>query len=123
MDRMKDFLIDNFEDRELKFKFEHDSFDEKNKIAPDIRQNMYLIFKEAVTNAVKHSNGNLVSVELRQSKGTLILNVHDNGVVDQTSIKSSGLGLSNMKMRAERINAEINQTWDSGCRIGLRVPL
>jgi signal transduction histidine kinase len=64
-----------------------------------------------------------IGLELRQSKGTLTLNVHDNGRVDQSTMNSSGLGLSNMKMRAERINAEISQTWESGCRIVLEVPL
>ena len=121
IDRMTDYLADNFEQRELKYIFKHDGLNEKNKIAPDIRQNVYLIFKEAITNVLKHSNGNLVEIELSQHKKSLHLSIKDNGLINQDTIKTSGLGLSNMVLRAKRINADLTQTWENGCEINLRV--
>ncbi len=121
VDRMADFLVETFDEHHISYTFDHSLVTKKNRIAPDIRQNIYLIFKEALTNVKKHSNGATVVVSLTQNKNRLHLLIKDDGTVEKNKIKSSGLGLSNMTMRANRIGADFSQTWDDGCEISVKV--
>jgi len=117
VDRMQDYLADLFDERtDWQIDFQHET-NQSKKIAPDIRQNVYLIFKEAVNNAAKHSNGDRLDVRLKQTPQILSLTVADNGAVDQSQIKTSGTGLSNLKMRAKRIGGELSIDWENGVEV------
>ncbi len=60
--------------------------------------NLFRIIMEAVDNAVKHSNGNKINIEISKDEITIIDN--GNGALPKENI---GFGLSNMKLRAGRI--------------------
>jgi two-component system sensor histidine kinase UhpB len=63
---------------------------------------LYLVFKEAVNNALKYACPTKISVSLKQVHENIELNVTDNGKgFDPSSGK--GNGLSNMKKRAEEM--------------------
>jgi len=91
-------------------------------ISPLIRQNLYLIFKEAITNTAKHSNGNLVQVDLTMRKTHFEMRIHDNGVVDSKSYKTTGLGISNIKMRTKNLGGELSIDTVAGYEITLKIP-
>ncbi len=114
LDRMKDYLYDLLEGHKMKASFNYDKINKEYKLRPDIRQNLYLIFKEAVLNASKYSNGDELNIILRQEKDDIYLEVRDNGIVDKSKIKTSGLGTSNMKMRAKRIGKELEISTENG---------
>lgn len=121
--RMQDFLADTLSDHgKLTYELKYD-VDSEKEILPSIRQNIYLVFKEAVTNASKYSNGNELIVDLVADNSSLILQVKDNGVVDMSKIKKSGTGLSNFKLRAERINGTLDLSFDDGCKVKINCPL
>ncbi len=121
--RMQDFLADTLSDHSnLTYEMNY-SINSKDEILPSIRQNIYLIFKEAVTNASKYSNGNTLEVELVADKSNLMLQVKDNGVVDIDKVKNSGTGLSNFKLRTERINAKLELSFADGCKVKVDCPL
>jgi signal transduction histidine kinase len=103
LDRMKDYVSDRLEGHPLQVSFDHKEVLKESKLRPDVRQNIYLIFKEAVHNAAKYSNGDKLNIIFKQNEKDLYLEVRDNGTIDEDKIKTSGLGTSNMKMRAERI--------------------
>jgi signal transduction histidine kinase len=94
------------------------------------RKNIYLIFKEAVNNAVKYSGASLLDVSITHQPGILELVVKDNGVgfnmeKEMSETKSlSGNGLKNMQARAKEMNASlsIETSADKGTRIGLVLP-
>ena len=114
VDRMEDFLFDASGNQEISFDFNKNILSKDLKIRPDVRQTIYLVFKEAVTNALKHSNGDLITINLElQGKG-FHLSVKDNGEVDPSSIKKSGLGLENMRARAEKVGASFVIGHDHG---------
>ena len=89
-------------------------------IPTDIRQNLYLIFKEAITNTAKHSNGNHVDVTLEKSGNVFIMRIMDNGKVIAKNYKTTGLGISNIKMRAKQIDAQISFSIKDGYEIILK---
>ena len=75
----------------------------------DIATHLYRIGQEAMTNAFKHSGASLVSVELQQIEGQIILTVEDDGVgfKNGTPLKE-GMGLRIMEFRAKMINASLS---------------
>ena len=120
VDRMKDYLTDLLNGHKLKVDFQQDIADHMHKLRPDVRQNMYLIFKEAVNNAAKYSNGDQLTIRLSHSSSHLSLSIRDNGTVG--NVKTSGTGMSNMKMRAERIGGAFSLKINDGFAIQVDVP-
>ena len=105
--RMNDHLFEVFANQSMRYIFNKKIRNPKAKLAPDIRQNFYLIFKETITNALKYSNGDKVEISFIQTQRQLLLSIKDNGNVDADNMKTSGLGISNIKRRAEKINAKL----------------
>ena len=114
LDRMKDYLADRLEGHKLKVEFNSNEVNKESKLRPDIRQNIYLIFKEAVNNAAKYSNGDKLKIVFKQNEKEIFLEVRDNGKVDPEKIQTSGLGTTNMKLRAERIGKELEIYTNNG---------
>jgi ligand-binding sensor domain-containing protein/anti-sigma regulatory factor (Ser/Thr protein kinase) len=81
----------------------------------DVRKNLYLILKEAINNAVKHSGCKTIEVEIKLMKGVFNISVSDDGsgfnVVEALSDQSdslSGNGLNNIKYRAGELMGELS---------------
>lgn len=71
------------------------------KISMEQRQNVYLIFKEALNNILKHAEASKVTVDLRMThQGELCMLIHDNGRGFDTTQGYEGNGLKNFKKRA-----------------------
>ncbi|MBL0145104.1 MAG: hypothetical protein IPP48_04475 [Chitinophagaceae bacterium] len=96
------------------------------------RKNFYLIFKEAVNNAIKYSGATGISTSINKNANYLLLTVNDNGVgfnidVEMTDHKLSlsGNGLKNMYKRAEELNGnlQITSNPNSGTSISLKIPI
>ena len=76
---------------------------------------LYRISQEAVNNAVKHSSGERIVVELAEIEGQLVLTIKDNGSgFDVDSVMNSaelrGMGLLGMRERAALIDAALTIT-------------
>ncbi len=69
----------------------------------NIATNVYHIAREAVTNAVKHSHGRSIQIQLDASNGTGILVVRDDGV----GLRPTGSGKRSLGLRIMRYRAEI----------------
>lgn len=67
-----------------------------------VKENLYLIFKEAVNNIAKYSNGNKVDITMYSSNSDFKFTIHDNGDSGKSG-KKTGHGLRNMEMRAQRM--------------------
>ncbi|HOY17439.1 MAG TPA: hypothetical protein PLC89_09105, partial [Haliscomenobacter sp.] len=94
--------------------------DGKKFINPEKRQNIYLIFKEAITNILKHSDATQVNIIFEQEKGHLRLVVQDNGMVS-TQKPSDGSGMSNMAMRAKNMGGSLYAVYENGFRVELNL--
>jgi signal transduction histidine kinase/ligand-binding sensor domain-containing protein len=73
-----------------------------------LRQNLYLIFKEAVNNIARHATGGKVQIELKNSSRSFsmtIINEMEKG--SHRPSEHTGQGLRNMQMRAKRMNAHL----------------
>lgn len=78
-------------------------------LPPDMRHNIFLIVKEALTNALKHAGASEVHVQAKVSGSTLEILVRDNGKGFNPSSSMEGRrnGLGNMRRRAQSIGGEL----------------
>ena len=72
-------------------------------------QTVYLIFKEALHNVVKHAQGaTLVIVRVSLDAGQLCLSVRDNAPGPAVAARPGGHGLANMRRRAEAVGGALH---------------
>lgn len=116
-DRMQDYVNNVLPGKEVSYRFEQLDMDEKLTVS--MKENIYLIFKEAINNIAKHSDATKVEVELCNQNGSFDMFVHDNGSGIKEHARKSGHGLRNMKMRAQRIDADIKFENSTGFTVHL----
>jgi signal transduction histidine kinase len=97
-------------------------------LPPEMRHNIFLIVKEALTNALKHASAREVNLQAKFISGTLEICVQDDGKgISPPSQKIEGKrhGMENMRHRAATIGGTLK--WESspdrGTRVQLTVPL
>ncbi len=87
------------------------------------RRHIYLIFKEALTNLVRHSSATSCRILLKKEAGHFVLSIRDNGrgfVYDPLQRYS---GLANMSIRARRLQADLQIHSQSGGGTEIRLVL
>jgi signal transduction histidine kinase len=94
-------------------------------LPPEMRHNIFLIVKEALTNALKHSGASEALVQAKVVERTLELTVRDNGRGFDVNRNGTGNGLGNMRRRAEamRGNLTLESKVGKGSTIRLTVLL
>lgn len=95
-----------------------------------VRQNVFFIFKEIITNCIKHSNASRLQATFTTNASQVLMLVTDNGTGFNTlaplnhSKGSGGNGLINMQERAAMLNGTIEITsHSSGIQTRLLFPL
>jgi signal transduction histidine kinase len=123
--RLKTFAIPLFESKDINFSFNFSDELETLKIEMEKRRDIYLILKEAINNAVKYSQSNLITIEGKLESAQLKFSVKDNGIGFDTNVSSNRNGLKNMQVRAKKIGGtlEIQSMSGQGTKIILCIPL
>ncbi|MDE3069021.1 MAG: ATP-binding protein [Verrucomicrobiota bacterium] len=96
-------------------------------LPPDLRHNIFLIVKEALTNAFKHAGAREVQVEAGVASDALEIRVRDDGSSFDPASALAGRrnGLGNMRRRADAIGGrlELQSAPGAGTTVKLLVPL
>lgn len=103
---LSDFGEDFFEQLQIKFRIEK-SLEADIKLPYYWSRHLILIFKEAMTNAAKHSNCSEATIVFNYQKNELKISFKDNGIgfsVDEISYEN---GLKNIVDRAKKIGGEL----------------
>ncbi|MEM9547906.1 MAG: ATP-binding protein [Bacteroidota bacterium] len=98
----------------------------KTSITGEDRRNIMLIVKEALHNIVKHSKASKVSVDVNMNRNeNFKIKIKDNGIGINMNLVSLGMGINNMKKRAQSLDAKItfNDNSPNGTYIELGVGL
>jgi signal transduction histidine kinase len=110
---------------EITYNFKSTIDEKKSTLKPEIRQQFYFIFKEAINNIAKHSDATLVNIDFRYTKNYIQLHISDNSKEQLVSKKKiqqggpSGKGLKNMEMRAKSVGATIKINPEKGYELTL----
>ncbi len=107
------------------------SFSGDESLVPrDVGAQVYLIMREAIRNALRHSGCEGVTATLEIQPGELVGTVTDDGNGFDPEAASgdgqrAGIGLRSMRERAEMVNGELNLTSRPGfgTTIEIRVPM
>lgn len=90
------------------------------------RRNLFLATKEALNNAVKHSQATELTLHIELSGSELRVVVADNGCgFDSAQVGPERNGLTNMKVRMAEIggDCQVLKRSGAGCQVVFRVPL
>lgn len=120
IDRMYDLAYDLLAEKNIKVNFKADSFNSVD-LAVEVRQNVYLIYKEVLNNIIKHARANTVHINIKKLSDGFELFIKDNGQGFNVTRIQKGNGLHNMQKRADKINAYFKIDADDGVNIFLKV--
>lgn len=94
--------------------------DFSEKMPPNIKLCFIACIKEALSNAVKHSSGNEIHITVREHPAIYQMCVFDNGK-SKKKTAGSGMGLNNMRERAESLGGIFRIDDSDGFRIFISV--
>ena len=123
--RLKEFCSEIFDPAGTAYSFDADETLLHTRLNLGSRKDLYLILKEALTNAAKYSEADKISVSFRDHIHSVKIKVEDNGIGMDPARATSGNGLKNMKHRAAAIRSElvIESIKGEGTKITVDVPL
>jgi len=101
--RMESYVIDICPVKNIQLHFKADEKLNNLSLPVEHRKNIYLIFKEAVNNAVKYSGAKHLEISLTLHDRSIHLLVKDDGTGFDESSVIRGNGLKNFQTRAKEI--------------------
>jgi signal transduction histidine kinase len=121
--RMRRHAQDLFASGDISLDFDAPGVGEQLKLSAEVRRDVFLIFKEATGNAVRHSRCSEVSISLRPDGSWLVLEIVDNGIGFDPTVASEGQGLMSMRRRANGLDGtfEIESGASRGTTLRVRV--
>ncbi len=121
--RMRQHAEETFVPNNISVKFDAPETGADAKLTMDVRRELFLIFKEAVNNAARHSGCQRVEVDFRVSGDEIFLRVADDGSGFDFAEYSTGHGLMNMKTRAEKIGGRFEVSSEQGCGTSIKIQI
>ena len=108
LDRLRDHLDQSAEPAGLHTELTTQGLPDAQPLAPQLRQHLYLLAKEAITNAVRHAHGATeLRVALARVGAGLCLTIIDDGLPSTRPAGAGGLGLRSMAQRAQAVGGQL----------------
>lgn len=95
-------------------------YDMSGQVPGEIKACFLMVLKEALANFSRHSNGDRISVALREHPALYQLVVEDNGA-GGAAVGEGGMGLQNMRERVEALSGTFLARQDGGFKIFVSV--
>ena len=117
--RLREYAIPLCESKNIVFDMHVDETIYAMKLEMDERRNIFLIVKESVNNAVKHSGCSQLAVAFELNQKHLEIKISDNGCGFDPTKRGARNGVNNMERRAEQIGMtfSIKSEKDNGTTI------
>jgi signal transduction histidine kinase len=123
--RMKEFAAEILEPAGINYFFREEPQIAAVPLSVEKRKELYMLFKEAITNAAKYSGATEINISFRMERDSIVLTIMDNGRGFDTQQVTQGNGLRNMRNRAAQMKADlrIDSIPDTGTSIHVLVPI
>jgi signal transduction histidine kinase/ligand-binding sensor domain-containing protein len=125
--RLQSLGIDVFQDTGICFSYENLLGDSENvKLPGNYNRNIMMIFKEAMSNSLKHAQATKVKLKIQKTeKQEILIELSDNGIGFNTLYIKKGHGFQNMQKRANRIKSILtpNSIPGDGTHYDLTIPI
>ena len=93
--------------KNIQYHIESKGINEEMLMSGEIRQNIFMVFKEALNNMIKYAEATECTTNISISNNQFVLQITDNGKGFDGSTKGSGSGWRNMQKRTEVLNGNI----------------
>lgn len=120
LDRMREFAAEILPESQIEYTFTIQGLSPEQPLAVEIRQSLYLIFKEAITNVTRHSTAQRVTIEMENGPVSFTMRIANDGSRKEADALTSHAGLRNMTMRARQIGGELLTEGPPGFSVILR---
>jgi ligand-binding sensor domain-containing protein/two-component sensor histidine kinase len=129
--RVRQFASDLLSAKGIAWQFQTAAGFEKVKLNPEQRRHIFLIFKEAINNSVRHAGCNFVYLSLEIIHHQIVGEIRDDGrgfvvpAPDHALENGAGHGLGNLRARATQLGGHlsIDSSPEQGTCIRLSVPI
>jgi signal transduction histidine kinase len=126
--RMREFALDLLDSQGIEFELRTPQTGEDVQLSLQARRQLFLMFKECIHNAARHSRCTRVLAELKVVDREVLLTVEDNGVGlspgEKSPSRNGGTGIPSMRRRAESLGGGMDMTSKpgEGCSVAIHVP-
>ncbi|MET0553992.1 MAG: two-component regulator propeller domain-containing protein [Vicinamibacteria bacterium] len=120
--RMRRLADDLLGAQGVPFDFSVTGADPDRALGAGVRRQVFLVFKEALNNVVRHAACTRVGIALRVDGGSLTLSVVDDGRGFDPATARAGEGLASLRQRAAALGGTLAVTADAGTSVVLTVP-
>ena len=125
--RLQSLGIDVFQDTGICFCYENLLGESENlKLPGNYNRNIMMIFKEAMSNCLKHAQAHRVKLKIQKNGGhEILIELADDGIGFNPLFIKKGHGFQNMQKRANRIKSVFSSASipGEGTRYDLRIPI
>jgi signal transduction histidine kinase/ligand-binding sensor domain-containing protein len=88
-------------------KFDYPGDVKEINLPPEIKRNIFFIYKESLNNIIKHAEAKSVWIKFGIENSSIFLSITDDGKGFSSAASFSGNGLKNIRSRAKEINADL----------------
>jgi ligand-binding sensor domain-containing protein/two-component sensor histidine kinase len=104
LSRMKTFVNENVDGKDIAVHWHESDSIANLKLGMLQRKNFYLLFKEAIINAVKYADASNISVQLSATQKKVALEIKDDGKGFNMETVKMGNGIQNIRSRAQQLH-------------------
>jgi PAS domain S-box-containing protein len=107
----------------IRLSFDHSM--KEQKLDEELQLNLYRILQEQLRNILKYSKATDIDVDIYVHNGCVIMSITDNGIGFDKNIVRQGIGLTNIKRRAELFSGELEIVTSpgNGCEVTVKIPV
>jgi ligand-binding sensor domain-containing protein/signal transduction histidine kinase len=123
--RMRRFGEETLGACNIALRFRAPDVDASLRTRPEVRRHLFLVFKEAVTNAARHSGASAADIDLELDGKWFRLCVADDGCGFDPNEETDGDGLANMRKRVEALGGrfDVQSSPGHGTRLSVAIAL
>jgi PAS domain S-box-containing protein len=112
--RMRHFVSDTCTARHIEVRFRTPSADHDIGVGANVRREVFLLFKEAVNNMVRHSGCSEADIDFTAEAHQLVLRVSDNGRGFDPAAVNAGNGVRSMYERTQALGGRLDVLSEPG---------
>ena len=109
VESIKDIADDIMLVHPIKIIFNTDDFNE-SCLNDKFKLNIFRIVQEQINNTLKHAHAEKIFINFKENDGRLLISISDDGIGFDTTSRKSGVGITNIKSRAELYNGIMQLT-------------
>lgn len=122
-EKMRSFGVEILSAKGIAFEFKPEIETKKDLFSMEQRRNLYLVYKEAINNIVKHSAATKAYCKITNQSGITQFEIYDNGKGFDPDQAFEGNGLKNYKLRSqdEDLQVSLYSEPNKGTRVSIKV--